>query len=431
MAYDPVLALQLAVYADDAYYAYRDDAFFAQGYQSLTGLWRQNQDRQAWLTANNYQLIVNPQGTTPDARYFGIVASTADSVIVAFRGTDTMGDIAIDALGGGISPDSNLRISFPFEAWTVAGSTPWLHKNFLDTYNGFQASVRQTVKALFDANPALTKLYVTGHSLGAGLGSICALDLATSICVTDSKVPRPRLYTFASPLAGDQTFANLVVANTIECYRINQSNDWVTGVPTQGWTPAWLTWWYGGKVGPEPTKFAPFIHAGTSVPVSTTAYFPWSHTMSNYYGGCVQLKPYVSNPQLHPADPVTQLVVRIKTANKLGAGTDNDVYVGLMGVVWGPLDKPGENDFEAGSVGVYDLFAMFPNLKPAAPICADINSLSLILGDGVFYFSVWNMAWDPEWVEIDVNGKVLTSVALTGTLTWSTSRTFTTAITVQ
>jgi hypothetical protein len=420
VAFDPQTALRLIRYAWDAYYAYWTDAELTVGYGNLDGTWQQAYSQQAWLDRNGYRLIINPDGADRSTKYFGIAGTTADAVIVAFRGTATYNDFAIDALGGGVGDGG--RISFPFATWALGSSAVWAHASFLDTYRGLQACVRSLVRALFDGNPALTKLYVTGHSLGGALATLAALDLATTFA-DRPRVPRPRLWTYASPLVGDQRLAAAVNAATLESYRISQVSDWVTGVPTRGWTPAWLDWWKGGQHGPEPRpKFAPYAHAGDPVPVDTQAWFPGSHKLPSYYLGTQQLLAAAGNPQLRPHDAITSLVVRIKTRNSLGGGTDNDVFIRLLGVSWGALDNPG-NDFEAGSVGTYDLFAMFPARIPPNPRVADLTSLGLHLGDGVFYFSVWTMAWDPEWVEITVNGIVFTTVRFSsGTLTWSSSR---------
>ncbi|HEY5262236.1 MAG TPA: hypothetical protein VIJ33_09000 [Solirubrobacteraceae bacterium] len=430
MPFDPTLALQLAKYANDAYYAYRDDDAFLVGYRNFDGSWQQSYSRTQWLADNHYTLIVNPQGATPAAKYWGVVATTTDSVIVSFRGTSTWSDIAIDALGGGSITDSPTRISFPFAEWQIGSSAVWVHKNFSETYQSVKASVRQTVQSLFDANPNLTKLYVTGHSLGGALASICALDIATALCPSDPKVPRPRLYTYASPFVGDQAFATMVNQSMLEAYRINDSSDWVPAVPTRGWTPQWLRWYYGGKVGSEPTKWAQYVHVQAGVAITTRASFPWSHALTNYFRGCAQLKPYVNNPLLRPSDPITRLSVRIKTADAIGSGTDNDVFIDLLGVRWGALDNPG-NDFEAGSIGVYDLFAMFPSKVPPSPTCGQLTSVGLHLGDGAFYTSVWTMGWDPEWAAIEVNDIVFTTIYFTGTLGWYTSRDISASIEVK
>lgn len=428
MPFDPQRAIDLCRYAWDAYYAYWTDAQLAVGYKNLDGSWQQAATQKEWLQRNGYQLIVNPNGTSRDGMYFGVVATAADSVIVALRGTDTWNDFAIDVIGGGVSLDG--KISFPFAAWTAGQSTVWAHKNFLATYLGLQTSVRQIVKKLFDENASLTKLYVTGHSLGGALATLAAVDLATALA-GDPRVARPRLWTYASPFVGDQQLATLENALTVESYRINQPHDWVPGVPSRGWTPAWMNWYDHGKVGPEPTpKFAPYVHVGDSVVTSTNVSFPSCHYLTDYYNGCYQLLGAVGNPVLRPHDLITSLVVRIKTRDELGAGTDNDVFIGMLRVSWGPLDKPG-NDFEPGSIGTYDLFAMFPSKVPPNPRVSDLDAYTLELGDGVFYFSVWTMAWSPEWVEITVNGIVYTkSVIPYGYLTWSTSRYYTVPISV-
>jgi len=340
-------------------------------------------------------------------------------VVVAFRGTASLSDVAVDAWGGypGGPP---LRIYFPFAEWQVGSSAVAVHRNFHTTYQSAKASVRKIVKDLFDANPALTKLYVTGHSLGGGLATLCALDLATGLSPTDSKVPLPRLYTFASPLVGNQALATLVGQKTLESYRIADPDDWVTGVPHEGETPTYQRWVAGGKVGPEPTMYEPYVHVQAPVAVDNQRAFPSCHWLESYYRSCIEMTPAGVAPGLKPTDPVRSLVVRIKTADRLGAGTDADVYLRLLGVNWGPLDRPDKNDFEQGSIGVYDLFAMFPSKVPANPTCGQLNELVLGLGFG--YWDTWSGSeWEPAWIEVEVNGAA-TKIILSGSLHWSTTR---------
>jgi hypothetical protein len=83
------------------------------------------------------------------------------------------------------------------------------------------------------------KLYVTGHSLGAGLASLLAFKLAGS---SKSWIPKPiTCITFASPILGTtgfrQAFHELEKGGLIRCLRITNAKDIVPALPpiALGW----------------------------------------------------------------------------------------------------------------------------------------------------------------------------------------------------
>jgi len=82
-----------------------------------------------------------------------------------------------------------------------------------------------SIAAQLAGKPRAT-LRITGHSLGAALATLLAIDVAASGAFTS-----PEVYTFASPYVGDQQFVNAYnhyVANT---WRIANQVDIVTHVP--------------------------------------------------------------------------------------------------------------------------------------------------------------------------------------------------------
>ena len=87
-----------------------------------------------------------------------IVAETADAVIVAFRGTSTLADAAVDALVNGTP--SGIHLGF---AWAASSSLEAIYERVADaTHRG-------------------KKLWLTGHSLGGALAQVTGLFLATGI----------------------------------------------------------------------------------------------------------------------------------------------------------------------------------------------------------------------------------------------------------
>ena len=121
------------------------------------------------------------------AKYSGYILSKDNVVLICFKGTFSPGDMLIDA---------NIKqVSCKF----AAGK---LHKGFLDNYQKLlQSDVLDALASLNDA-----KVYVTGHSLGAAIGCICAIDLL-------SRGYDVYAAFFALPKVGDEDFASSIDKN--------------------------------------------------------------------------------------------------------------------------------------------------------------------------------------------------------------------------
>ena len=113
------------------------------------------------------------------------------SILIAFRGTMTLGDWLTDA-------HAIRRVHFHFGD---------VHHGFMSLYRSFQQTLLDTVRSLLPKDQELkgnTNIYVTGHSLGGALATLCTADLLIEV----SKAPIPVCYTFGSPRVGSPDFAN-------------------------------------------------------------------------------------------------------------------------------------------------------------------------------------------------------------------------------
>jgi triacylglycerol lipase len=124
--------------------------------------------------------------------------------VLAFRGTESNKpeDILTDAL---------------------AASVPWKPKNGGrgNVHRGFAQVYELVVNGISGALPPPGgELLVTGHSLGAGLATLAAADLAAR---------RPVLVTFGSPRVGDGDFKQLLASLTV--HRFVDCCDLVTRIP--------------------------------------------------------------------------------------------------------------------------------------------------------------------------------------------------------
>jgi Lipase (class 3) len=123
---------------------------------------------------------------------------TRREIIVAFRGTKSWSDWG-----------SNTYISKASLQDNAMFGGGKVHSGFQSVYASCQGIVNDNVFMLLPELDTLrnnTLLYVTGHSLGGALATMCALHLYER---HKARMIVPVVYTFASPRPGDSTFANL------------------------------------------------------------------------------------------------------------------------------------------------------------------------------------------------------------------------------
>ena len=139
----------------------------------------------------------------------GFIAQRGAEAVLVFRGTMTANEWIAD-FKVRLTPN------------TIAG-TGKVHDGFLRTYTLFREAIRQSLESI----DGRTRLFVAGHSLGAGLATLAAMDLASR---PGSR--RPALYTFASPRVGDRQFARDFNGLLSErSFRIANTCDLVTSIP--------------------------------------------------------------------------------------------------------------------------------------------------------------------------------------------------------
>lgn len=146
---------------------------------------------------------------------------------------------------GGISEPFGFILESPQEiiiAWRGSSSTTnWLsnmnaaqkkfkyikedcltHRGFTDIYS----SAREEILSILGTLSPEKTVYVTGHSLGGALATLCAIDIAAN-----SAYRSPRLYTYGSPRAGDPAFAKAFSSYVRSSFRYANLFDVATYVP--------------------------------------------------------------------------------------------------------------------------------------------------------------------------------------------------------
>lgn len=146
---------------------------------------------------------------------------------------------------GGVSEPFGFILESPLEiiiAWRGSSSTNnWLsnmnaaqkkfkyikedaltHRGFTDIYS----SAREEILSVLGTLSPDKIVYVTGHSLGGALATLCAIDIAANTAYN-----APRLYTYGSPRAGDPAFAKAFSRYVRSSFRYANLFDAATYVP--------------------------------------------------------------------------------------------------------------------------------------------------------------------------------------------------------
>ncbi len=157
---------------------------------------------------------------------FGFIAKSpapANDFVVAIRGTASIWEWVQDA--------RFLRVTYPFA--TGAGES---EDGFTDVYQSLVVASTGGIPRLVDVLKGILSplanatLAIAGHSLGAALATLLALDVTES-----GAFATPEVITFASPLVGDPQFARTYNTEVPNTWRIANELDLVPKMPPSVW----------------------------------------------------------------------------------------------------------------------------------------------------------------------------------------------------
>ena len=143
--------------------------------------------------------------------------NTAFVVFRGSRGTPGGDDENPQGAGWDDSTGESHNLDWAANFTNAQVAAPWrtgvkVHKGFLEIYSSVGQLVRDEVNKLSAQMPGL-QVVCTGHSLGAGLATLCAHDLQNSTAI------RPFCYPFCPPKTGNLAFArdfDLNIASRVE-----------------------------------------------------------------------------------------------------------------------------------------------------------------------------------------------------------------------
>lgn len=145
--------------------------------------------------------------------YFGFVLSSKQHNIIVFRGTQRTMEWVL-----------NINAVYATKKSKIFSQYGAVHPGFSTIYSKISAQIIEAAKKLDPSVPC----YISGHSLGAAIATLAAIDIAAHIPELKKQL---QLYTYASPRVGDPAFArehNRLVPNS---YRVVNLADAITLVP--------------------------------------------------------------------------------------------------------------------------------------------------------------------------------------------------------
>ncbi|MEL7039031.1 MAG: lipase family protein [Cyanobacteria bacterium J06592_8] len=145
--------------------------------------------------------------------YYGFVLSSPQNHIVIYRGTQLLVEWIAN-------------IQFPQEPYlTEYPDSGLVHTGFRTIYD--QNLAEQTRKIVRQLNPDLP-CYIAGHSNGASLAVLAAIDLAIHIPKIQ---PQIQMYCYGCPRVGDPTFAEFYGKRVPNSYRVTNLADVIPLLP--------------------------------------------------------------------------------------------------------------------------------------------------------------------------------------------------------
>lgn len=144
---------------------------------------------------------------------FGYVGVRGTTVEVVFRGTQP-------------SSLANWISDFDFAHMKPYADIPnaFVHTGFMDAYDVVKSNCRTAVASLVTKFKA-TQVVFTGHSLGAAIATLAAIDIGPTL-----KIPYA-LYNYGSPRVGNQVFSDFVYSDIPNLFRIVNRADIVPHLP--------------------------------------------------------------------------------------------------------------------------------------------------------------------------------------------------------
>lgn len=155
-----------------------------------------------------------------------MVVGTDDRLVVVFRGTGSLMNLKTDLKANQIPYIHTDGVKEVYDKWNTK---PRVHAGFWKAYQSIREQILPIVELQLElkARP----VYFTGHSLGAALATLGAMDIYDSLNIHEKYGVEITVYNFGSPRVGNHAFAEYFDNRISNMFRVACDGDVVTGVP--------------------------------------------------------------------------------------------------------------------------------------------------------------------------------------------------------
>lgn len=185
-----------------------------------------------------FQFAVDKHVKSSETDTQALILSCTDRIIITFKGTTSMRNLktsiqlSFDYLHSVVrlnadGEDESVRLKKLFGSRYMSGR---IHKGFATAYKSVMDEVVSRVRFLRQEKPR--PVFLTGHSLGGALATICSLDLWVKL-----KINRREIFvsTFGSPRVGNMDFAAVYREVVPLHWRIVVAPDMIAKLPRVGY----------------------------------------------------------------------------------------------------------------------------------------------------------------------------------------------------
>lgn len=168
-----------------------------------------------------------------------LIVDGEDRIVVAFRGTSSRRNLRTDLKAFHVqlnrvipttTNEYNNGHLFGTNAHEVLESRDSqhakIHRGFAEAYLSVADEVMSMIKELYDSDPR--PVFLTGHSLGGALATICALDCALKYQLGSADL---QVATYGSPRVGNESFRKVYDELIPASWRVSIAADIVTSLP--------------------------------------------------------------------------------------------------------------------------------------------------------------------------------------------------------
>ncbi|KAF6250498.1 hypothetical protein COO60DRAFT_1705829 [Scenedesmus sp. NREL 46B-D3] len=211
--------------------------------EQMPGAWKALASVAGKMVEDVFRPVAYIDNDTTDTQVWVHVSSELREVVVAFRGTeqvkwkDFVSDINLIPQTLDVERTGGLDLgigTIPMPFATFKKNTELMvHSGFLSAYDSVKVKVLRLVDQLTagagEEQP--WDVYVTGHSLGGALATLCAYDLAGRRGASAAG-KRVHMYTYGAPRVGNKAFADAFNKRLKgDAWRITNKADIVPSVP--------------------------------------------------------------------------------------------------------------------------------------------------------------------------------------------------------